>query len=96
LLWRQGPFYQAATLAQYAFYSCAILAILLNGSRLGRMKIFTIPYFFCMVYAASLVATYNILRGYRIERWEPQRQEDEENRVERNLTMSTPPGQGER
>jgi cellulose synthase/poly-beta-1,6-N-acetylglucosamine synthase-like glycosyltransferase len=74
LLWRRGPLYQAATLLQVGFYSCGALGMLLGGTRLGRLKIFTIPYFFCMVNAASLLAALNILRGHRIDRWEPQRQ----------------------
>ncbi|HBY96457.1 MAG TPA: hypothetical protein DEP84_21355 [Chloroflexi bacterium] len=74
LLWREGPLYQAATLAQIAFYGAAALGVLLSGTTLGRRKIFTIPFYFCMVYAAALLATLNIVRGHRIDRWEPQRQ----------------------
>ena len=75
LLWPYGPLYQLATLMQIAFYGCGLLGWLLGGTRFGRLKIFTIPFFFCMVNAASLVATLNMLRGHRIELWEPQRQE---------------------
>lgn len=74
LLWLKGWFYQAATLAQVGFYGCALLGMALGGTRLSRLKLFTFPFFFCMVNAASLLATLNILRGQRIERWEPQRQ----------------------
>jgi cellulose synthase/poly-beta-1,6-N-acetylglucosamine synthase-like glycosyltransferase len=74
LLWLRGWFYQGATLAQIGFYSCAFLGMVLGGARLPRLKLFTIPFFFCMVNTASLLATLNILRGHRIERWEPQRQ----------------------
>ncbi len=75
LLWRRSRFYQLVTFAQAAFYCCGALGILLNGTRLGRLKIFTIPFFFCMVNTASLLATLKILRGHRIDRWEPQRHE---------------------
>lgn len=75
LLWGRGAFYQAATVAQAAFYGCALLGLLLGGTRLGRLKILTIPFFFCMVNAAALLATLNVLRGRRIERWETQRQD---------------------
>ena len=44
--------YQIATVAQLAFYGCALLGLLLANTRLGRLKPFTIPYFFCMVNAA--------------------------------------------
>ncbi len=74
LLWGNGPFYQAVTLSQIVFYGCAALGALLSGTRLGQLKPFAIPFFFCLVNAAALLATFNILRGRRIERWEPQRQ----------------------
>jgi hypothetical protein len=75
LLWSEGLFYQAVTLLQVAFYGCAGLGMLLGSrTRSKLLKVFTIPFFFCMVNAASLIATLNVLRGYRIELWEPQRQ----------------------
>jgi hypothetical protein len=72
-LWRRGRIYQAATLAQTTFYGCGALAILLRRTKLGRLKVFTIPFFFCMVNAAALIATLNVVRGHRIDLWEPQR-----------------------
>ncbi len=73
-LWDGGWFYQLALLAQLAFYGCALLGLLLRGSRIGRLKPFTIPFYFCVVYAAALIATWNLLRGQRITYWTPQRQ----------------------
>jgi cellulose synthase/poly-beta-1,6-N-acetylglucosamine synthase-like glycosyltransferase len=75
LLWSRGLFYQLATLAQVAFYGCGLVGLLFGEHRIGRLKIFTIPFFFCMVNAAALLATLNVLRGRRIDFWEPQRQE---------------------
>jgi cellulose synthase/poly-beta-1,6-N-acetylglucosamine synthase-like glycosyltransferase len=72
-LWNDGWFYRLTMLGQLAFYGLGLLGFLLEGSRLGRMKLLTIPYFFCLVNAAVLVATINILRGQQIKRWEPQR-----------------------
>ncbi|HNP70108.1 MAG TPA: glycosyltransferase family 2 protein [Kouleothrix sp.] len=74
LLWSAGLIYQLATLAQLAFYGCALLGLLLKDKRLGRLKLFTIPFFFCMVNVASLIAAINLIRGHRIDFWEPQRQ----------------------
>jgi hypothetical protein len=74
LLWGNGLFYQAVTLAQVALYGCGMLGMLLSRTRLGRLKVFTLPFFFCTVNAAALLAALNVLRGHRIERWEPQRQ----------------------
>jgi hypothetical protein len=73
-LWKAGFIYQIATVGQVAFYSCAVLGYLFNGTRLARKKIFTIPFYFCMVNAASLIAIINVLRGQQIKHWEPQRQ----------------------
>jgi cellulose synthase/poly-beta-1,6-N-acetylglucosamine synthase-like glycosyltransferase len=72
-LWKAGFLYQMATIGQVAFYCCALAGWLLNGTRFGRKKIFTIPFYFCMVNAASLVAIINVLRGRQIKHWEPQR-----------------------
>jgi cellulose synthase/poly-beta-1,6-N-acetylglucosamine synthase-like glycosyltransferase len=73
-LWKTSFIYQLATIGQVAFYTCALLGLLLNGTRLARKKIFTIPFYFCMVNAASLVAIIKVLRGQQIKHWEPQRQ----------------------
>ncbi|MBX3011401.1 MAG: glycosyltransferase family 2 protein [Caldilineaceae bacterium] len=75
-LWNQGWFYQATLLAQVAVYGCALLGWRLSDTRWGKLKLFSIPFFFGMVNLASLLATWNIVRGHRIERWEPQRRED--------------------
>jgi len=91
LLWNRGLFYQSAMLVQLGFYGCAFLGMLLQQSRLGRLKVFSIPFFFCMVYAASLLATVNILRGRRIELWEPQRKETSLNEVAHQGNLSVPP-----
>ena len=72
-LWRAGLFYQLALLGQLAFYSLALLGWILDGTRLGRIKILTMPYFFVLVNLAVLLASINIMRGQQIKRWEPQR-----------------------
>ena len=73
-LWKTGFIYQIAIVGQVAFYSCAVVGFLLNGTRFAHKKIFTIPFYFCMVNAASLIAIINVLRGQQIKHWEPQRQ----------------------
>lgn len=72
-LWKAGFIYQVTTIGQVAFYGCALLGWRLKGNRFGRKKIFTIPFYFCMVNAASLIAIINVLRGRQIKHWEPQR-----------------------
>jgi cellulose synthase/poly-beta-1,6-N-acetylglucosamine synthase-like glycosyltransferase len=75
LLWSQNVIYGAMFLGQLIFYILGVLGILFKGARFGQLKIFSFPFFFVMVNAAALVATFNILRGHRIDRWEPQRRE---------------------
>lgn len=72
-LWKAGLIYQIATIAQVAFYGCALLGFLFNGSRFGKKKMLTIPFYFCMVNTASLVAIISVLRGRQIKHWAPQR-----------------------
>ena len=72
-LWSKGLFYQLVTLGQALFYGFAALGWVMDRTGSRRLKIFTIPFYFCMVNYASLLAALNVVRGNRIERWEPQR-----------------------
>jgi cellulose synthase/poly-beta-1,6-N-acetylglucosamine synthase-like glycosyltransferase len=72
-LWNAGWFYLLTMLGQLAFYGLAVLGFLLDGTRLERLKLFTLPFYFCLVNLAVLIATLNIIRGQQIKRWEPQR-----------------------
>jgi cellulose synthase/poly-beta-1,6-N-acetylglucosamine synthase-like glycosyltransferase len=73
LLWRRGRVYRAATLAQAAVYGLGAGGMLLRDRPLGRRKAFVLPAYFCFVNAASLRAVWNVVRGRRIDLWEPQR-----------------------
>ena len=73
-LWPAGGIYRIACIVQLAFYGSAAAGWLLAGTRWERHKLLSIPCFFCLVNAAALVATINVLRGRRIDLWEPQRQ----------------------
>lgn len=73
-LWGEGWFYQVTMLAQVAFYGAALVGALFRESALARLKFVTIPYYVCLVYLAAAVATFNLVRGHQINRWEPQRQ----------------------
>jgi cellulose synthase/poly-beta-1,6-N-acetylglucosamine synthase-like glycosyltransferase len=70
-----GVVYGWTLAVQLAFYGAAIAYLPLRGTALGRLKLLGIPFFFCLVNAAALVATWNTVRGHRIERWEPKRSE---------------------
>jgi hypothetical protein len=60
---------------QAAFYACALLGMALAQTKIGQSKLFTIPFYFCMIYLAAAVATWNVVRGRQITSWRPQRQE---------------------
>jgi glycosyltransferase involved in cell wall biosynthesis len=74
LLWSRGLAYRAATVAQLMLYGAATLGVVLRKTQIGRSKPFALPLYFCMVYAASLVAIANVVRGRRIQSWETARQ----------------------
>jgi len=63
------PWYQAAAAAQGMFYGCAALGL----ARGSQLKVLKLPAYFCLVNAACARAVWNIVRGRRIDRWEPAR-----------------------
>jgi cellulose synthase/poly-beta-1,6-N-acetylglucosamine synthase-like glycosyltransferase len=69
----RNNFYLAATAAQMLFYLFAALGYSLRRHRLGRLKFFYIPFFYCLANAAALIAVIRIIRGKKVERWQPQR-----------------------
>jgi hypothetical protein len=71
--WSNGLVYRAAVLGQALFYGMASVGYLLRRSRLGRLRLLYIPFYYCMVNAACTVAWGHALRGARIEVWQPQR-----------------------
>ncbi len=73
LLWWRGLIYKVATIVQFLFYSCAVIGALFMDTRIGRAKLFSLPFFFGLVNLASLKAAINIIRGHRIDRWETKR-----------------------
>lgn len=74
-LWDIGHFYKLTMLIQLGFYGVALLGLLFKGRLHGKLKILTMPFYFCMTYFAAMLATFNLLRGNRISYWETQRQE---------------------
>jgi glycosyltransferase involved in cell wall biosynthesis len=61
------------TLGQLVGYGAATVGILAPRSRLGRLKPTSLAAFFVLVNAASVHAAIDVVRGRRIERWEPVR-----------------------
>jgi cellulose synthase/poly-beta-1,6-N-acetylglucosamine synthase-like glycosyltransferase len=75
LRWGDGPAFQVLTVAQVALYVLGAVGLLAGGSRVGRIKLLAVPAFFCLVNVASVCAVWNIVRGNRIDRWQPRRVE---------------------
>ena len=70
--------YRVFALLQAAGYALAAIGFLAPSSRVGRSKPAALASFFVMVNLASLHAAVNVLRGKRIERWEPVRSVEED------------------
>jgi cellulose synthase/poly-beta-1,6-N-acetylglucosamine synthase-like glycosyltransferase len=73
LAWSSG-LYRAAAVGQAAFYAAAVIGYLLRGRELGRLKAAYVPFYYCMANIASALALVQLVRGRRIELWQPQRQ----------------------
>jgi hypothetical protein len=65
--------YAVAALLQTAFYGLGAVGTLLADSAAGARRIVSLPAYFCLVQVASLHATWNLLRGRQVERWDPNR-----------------------
>lgn len=72
-LWNDALLYRAAALAQLAVYGAGAAGALLTQRRSGVLVVFALPYYFCLVNAAALVATCQLAAGRRIDLWSPPR-----------------------
>jgi cellulose synthase/poly-beta-1,6-N-acetylglucosamine synthase-like glycosyltransferase len=72
-LWNRGRAYRLATIGQWTFYGLGIAGLALGRRGRGRHRLLAAPSFFVMVNAAALVAAWNVVRGRRIDRWDPAR-----------------------
>ncbi len=65
--------YFVALLLQAGFYAWAAVSFLLRNRTIGQLKIFSLPFFFCLANLAALVALYNLIMGKRVTLWSPPR-----------------------
>jgi cellulose synthase/poly-beta-1,6-N-acetylglucosamine synthase-like glycosyltransferase len=70
---RESRVHRLLAILQLSGYAAAAIGLLAPTSRIGRSRPITLGSFFVMVNLASLHAAINVLRGKRIERWEPVR-----------------------
>lgn len=74
--WHRGPLPKALAVAQAGFYGGAVVGLVAPKSRLGRSRPCAVAAYVCMVNAAGAVAASNVVRGVRVDRWEPNRGAD--------------------
>ncbi len=72
-LWSEGGLYQLLGGLQFAFYALALMGYVLSTIGL-RLRIFYLPYYFCLMNMASLHAIYKSFRGSVQATWEPERE----------------------
>jgi glycosyltransferase involved in cell wall biosynthesis len=72
-LYPMGAIYRLAAWAQLAFYGLATAGLTLARRDIGHHPLLALPAYFSMVQAASLHATWNLLRGRSYDRWRPER-----------------------
>jgi GT2 family glycosyltransferase len=73
MLSRRSRFARALAVAQVAGYAMGAAGIRLERDRGHAPRLVALPAYFCLVQVASLVATWRLLRGRRIDRWQPAR-----------------------
>lgn len=77
ILARRGVGYRLVALGLWSIHALGALGFLLRGTRLGRTKLLSLPFFFEMVNGAVLVSLYGLLRGDRQDTWVPERNADQ-------------------
>lgn len=70
-LWRHGRTYRVAAAAQAGAWAAAGIGLAAPNGTIGRARIFALARFFALANAAALAATWNLVRGRRIDRWDP-------------------------
>ena len=73
----RGGSWSGLLVIQIAFYLLAILGALARERPLGRARILSVPFYFCLANAAAAVAVLSILRGTRFRVWHPERRPGE-------------------
>lgn len=74
LLWGQGWIYRLAATALAGLHGLGALGLLLRGTRVGRSRLLSLPFFFELVNCAVLAALVELARGERHDTWVPERE----------------------
>ena len=68
---RGSALFRVALAMQLAFYLLAAAGALLRHHRSGTRKMFSVPYYFCLVNVAAFLGVISIARGSRVRAWSP-------------------------
>lgn len=71
VLARRGAVYLAAAVAQAAVWLLAAAGLILAGKPLGQRRFLSLPAFVALTHGAALRASWNLVRGHQIDRWDP-------------------------
>jgi cellulose synthase/poly-beta-1,6-N-acetylglucosamine synthase-like glycosyltransferase len=71
VLAQSSPVFRWLLGLQIVFYALGLLGFALRRARLGRIRILSVPYYFCLVNAAALVGVLSIMAGWRRGVWTP-------------------------
>ncbi|NJD30021.1 MAG: glycosyltransferase [Chloroflexi bacterium] len=72
-LYRRTAIYRLAAWGQLVSYALAAAGLVMGRRAVGRHPVLALPAYFCTLQMASLHATWNLLRGRSLDRWEPER-----------------------
>jgi hypothetical protein len=72
-LWRRGWIYRLAAVCQALVYSLGIIGLLIGRRNARATRVLAAPSFFIMANVAAMIAVWNVVRGRRVDRWEPAR-----------------------
>ena len=75
-LWNVHPAFRVLTILEAMFFGLAILGAFLSKGERSLGKVLSLPFYFCLVNAAVLVAVWNLASGRKINRWDPERGQD--------------------
>ncbi len=75
LLSNTYPAFRVLTACEIVFFGLALLGAIVANRRRSLGKLLSLPFYYCMVNVAVLVAVWNLVTGRKINRWDPQRGE---------------------
>ncbi|HVR43497.1 MAG TPA: glycosyltransferase family 2 protein [Thermoanaerobaculia bacterium] len=67
----ERPAFRIVLLIQVLFYGLAAAGAGLRRTAAGARRLFSVPYYFCLVNAAAFFGVVSILRGRRVREWQP-------------------------